>query len=110
MLADDRLRFDDHQGVGCDPIEARKNEPIKIAENKPAGQVIVKGPMTKEEKAEWARWHAQLDESEREIAELTAFLQDPKNKRYRQLIENAHEKRVRDMIANAIGNWPKRNR
>jgi hypothetical protein len=36
--ADNRLRFDDHQGVqnvGCDPIEARKNEAIKIAENKP---------------------------------------------------------------------------
>jgi hypothetical protein len=35
---DNRLRFDDDQGVqnvGCDPIEARKNEAIKIAENKP---------------------------------------------------------------------------
>src|SRR5262249_24435542 len=31
MPADDRLRFDDHQGVGCDPIEARKNEAIEIA-------------------------------------------------------------------------------
>jgi hypothetical protein len=38
MPADDRLRLDDHRGVqnaGCKPIEARKNEPIKIAENKP---------------------------------------------------------------------------
>jgi hypothetical protein len=38
MPADDRLWFDDRQGVqniGCDPIEARKNEPIEIAENEP---------------------------------------------------------------------------
>jgi hypothetical protein len=36
--ADNRLRFDDQQGVqnvGCDPIEARKNKSIKIAEDKP---------------------------------------------------------------------------
>jgi hypothetical protein len=38
MPADDRFRLNDHQGVqnvGCDPIEARKNEAIKIAESKP---------------------------------------------------------------------------
>ena len=38
MPADNSLWFDDHQGVqnvGCDPIKARKNEAIKIAENKP---------------------------------------------------------------------------
>jgi hypothetical protein len=38
MPVDNRLRLDDHQGVqnvGCDPIEASKNEAIKIAENKP---------------------------------------------------------------------------
>jgi hypothetical protein len=36
--ADDRLRLDDHKGVqnaGRKPIKARKNEAIKIAENKP---------------------------------------------------------------------------
>jgi hypothetical protein len=38
MPTDNRLWLDDHQGVqnvGCDPIEAHKNEAIKIAENKP---------------------------------------------------------------------------
>src|SRR5262249_24028951 len=38
MPADDHLWSDDHEGVqnvGCDPIKARKNEAIKIAENKP---------------------------------------------------------------------------
>src|ERR1700741_2230022 len=36
--ADNRLRLDDRQGVqnvGRDPIEARKNEPVEIAENNP---------------------------------------------------------------------------
>src|SRR5262245_55553824 len=36
--ADNRLRLDDHQGVqnvGCNPIEARKNETIKIVEDDP---------------------------------------------------------------------------
>ena len=36
--ADNRLWFDDHQGVqnvGRDPIEARKNEAVEIAENNP---------------------------------------------------------------------------
>jgi hypothetical protein len=36
--ADNRLRLDDHQGVqnvGRDPIEARKNEAIKIVEDDP---------------------------------------------------------------------------
>ncbi len=38
MPANDRLRFDDHQGVlnaGCDPIQARKNEAIKIVQDNP---------------------------------------------------------------------------
>jgi hypothetical protein len=36
--ADNRLRIDDYQSVQnarCKPIKARKNEAIKIAENKP---------------------------------------------------------------------------
>ena len=38
------------------------------------GQVIVKGPMTKEEKVVWDRPRAGLDECDREIEELTAML------------------------------------
>jgi len=34
-----------------------------------------------------------------------------KNKRFRHFIEDdiAHEKRLRDIIVNAIGEWPKRD-
>ena len=38
VTADNRLRFDDHQGiqnVGRNPIEARQNEAIKIVEDDP---------------------------------------------------------------------------
>src|ERR1700737_1709423 len=72
-------------------------------------QVIVKGPMTKEEKVAWDRLRARLDECAREIEELSAMLKEPKNKRFRHFIEDdiAHEKRLRDIIVNAIGEWPK---
>ncbi len=42
-------------------------------------RVIVKGPMTKEEKVVWDRLRARLDECDREIKELTAMLQCRKN-------------------------------
>ena len=69
------------------------------------GQVIIKGPMTKEEKVVWDRLRARLDECDREIEELTPMLKDRKNKRFRRFIEDdiAHEKRLRDMIAKALG-------
>jgi hypothetical protein len=43
--------------------------------------------MTKEEKVEWDRAYARVEECDREIAEMTASLKLRKNKRYRQLIE-----------------------
>jgi hypothetical protein len=75
------------------------------------GQVILKGPMTKEEKVVWDRLRARLDECDLEIEELTAMLKDRKNTRFRCFIEDdiAHEKRLRDMIAKALGEPQKRN-
>lgn len=39
------------------------------------------------------------------------MLKDRKNTRFRRFIEDdiAHEKRLRDIIVNAIGEWPKRD-
>ena len=76
------------------------------------GQVIVRGPMTKEEKVEWNRLRARIEDCDRGIEELTAMLQDRKNKRFRRFIEDdiAHERRIRDMIVNAIGEPRDRNR
>jgi hypothetical protein len=75
------------------------------------GQVNVKGPMTKEEKVKWDRAYASVEECDREIAEMTAFLKLRKNQRYRRLIEDdiAHEKRIRQIIVNAVGEPNKRN-
>ena len=75
------------------------------------GQVIVKGPMTKEEKVVWDRLRARLDECDREIEELTAMLKDRTMKSARHFIEDdiAYEKRLRDMIAKALGEPQKRN-
>ena len=49
------------------------------------GQVIVKGPMTKEEKVRWDRLRARVEECDREIKELTTSLQDRTDKRFRGL-------------------------
>jgi hypothetical protein len=85
--------------------------PDDIVIDMKTGQVIVKGPMTKEEKVVWDRLHGRLDECDREIEELTAMLKDRKNKRFRHFIEDdiAHERRLRDMIAKALGEPQKRN-
>ena len=76
-----------------------------------AGQVNVKGPMTKEEKVERDRMYAQIEASDREIEELTASLKLRKNKRYRQFIEDdiVHEKRIRQIIVDAVGEPKRRN-
>jgi hypothetical protein len=69
------------------------------------GQVIIKGPMTKEEKAVWDWMRARLDECDRGIEELTAMLKDPTNEPTRQRIEDdiTRKKSLRDLIIKAIG-------
>ena len=85
--------------------------PDDIVIDMKTGQVIIKGPMTKEEKAVWDRLRARLVECNQEIEEFTTMLKDRKNTRFRRFIEDdiAHEKRLRDIIVNAIGEWPKRD-
>jgi hypothetical protein len=75
------------------------------------GQVNIKGPMTNEDKVEWDRMYARIEASDHEIEELTASLKLRKNKRYRQFIEDdiAHEKRIREIIVNAVGDPKRRN-
>jgi Family of unknown function (DUF5681) len=75
------------------------------------GHVAVKGPLTNEEKVEWDRMYAQIEASDREIEELTASLKLRKNKRYRKFIEDniAHEKQIRQIIVNAVGEPKRRN-
>jgi hypothetical protein len=72
-------------------------------------QVSVTGPITKEEKVRWDRMWDRVEECDRTIAELTSDLKLSEYKRYRQFIEDdiAHEKRIRAIIVNGIGE-PKR--
>jgi hypothetical protein len=68
-------------------------------------QVRIIGPMTKEDKAEWDRMWDQVEECDRSIRELTEDLKQRRNKQVRKFIEDdiAHEKRIREIIVNAIG-------
>jgi hypothetical protein len=54
---------------------------------------------------------ARVEECDREIVELTASLKLRKNQRYRQLIEDSivHEKRIRQIIVDAVGEPKRRN-
>lgn len=83
--------------------------PDDIVIDMKTGQVRINGPMTKEDEAEWNRMWDQVEECDRSIRELTANLKLRKNKRYRKFIEDdiVHEKRIRAIIVNAIGE-PKR--
>lgn len=75
------------------------------------GQVNVKGPMTKEDQVEWDRIYVRVEECDRAIAEMTESLKLRKNKRYQQFIEDdiAHEKRIRQIIVDAVGEPKRRN-
>jgi hypothetical protein len=74
-------------------------------------QVRIIGPMTKEDKAEWDRMWDQVEECDRSIRELTEDLKQRRNKQVRKFIEDdiAHEKRIREIIVNAIGEPRRRN-
>ena len=74
------------------------------------GEARVHGPMTKEEKVVWDRLRQRLDDSIQEIEELKKLAADPETASYRQVIEDdiAFETKLRDRIASAIGDWPKR--
>ena len=68
--------------------------------------------MTKEEKVEWDRLYDRIEECDRDIAESIAMLAKRENKRYRKFIEDdiAHEKRIRDILVNAVGEPKDRRR
>ncbi len=72
-------------------------------------QVRIKGPITKEDKAEWDRMWDRVEECDRSIREWTGDLKLRKNRQIRKFIDDeiAFEKRIRAIIVNAIGE-PKR--
>jgi hypothetical protein len=86
--------------------------PDDIIIDRKTDQVIINSPMTKEEKVEWDKMYARIEECDREIEGLTAMLADRKNKRYRHILEDdiAHERRIRAIIVEAVGEPKNRNR
>ena len=76
------------------------------------GQLTFKGPMTKEDKAEWQRLYDRVEESDREIEYLNSQLKRTRSKRYRCMLEDdiARERRLREIIVNAVGEPSERRR
>jgi Family of unknown function (DUF5681) len=77
-----------------------------------SGQVTFKGPMTKEEKAEWDYCYDRVDEIDREIELMNAELKRPRSNKYRaRLAERIAERRCfRQKIVSAFGEPSERRR
>lgn len=69
------------------------------------GQVVIKGPMTREEKAHWDWMHDRKAEFEAELAALRHELDDDPDHPHRDMIEAdiAHTEKVLAIVGNFIG-------
>jgi DNA polymerase III psi subunit len=94
--------------IGPEPLP----HPDDLVIDMKTGQVIVKGPMTKEEKVKWDSMYDRIEECDRGIEELTAMLEDPEHACYRHTIEDdiRPEKHIRAIIVNAVGEPKDRRR
>jgi hypothetical protein len=92
--------------VGPEPIP----HPDDIVIDLRTGEATVRGPWTKEEKVVWEQLRKRLDDCNEEIRELKKLAADPESTDYRLVIEDdlAFVEKLRDRIASAIGDWPKR--
>ena len=75
-------------------------------------QVTFKGPMTKEDKAEWDRLCDHVEETDQEIEYLNAELKKARSKRYRSALEDdiAQQRRHRKFMVDIIGEPSQRRR
>lgn len=81
--------------------------PDHVVINMQNGTVEIRGPVTKEDKAEWDRFRTLKKDCDREIAEVEKLLAKP-NYRYRDqaLKDLAHAKRVRVIITQVVPDEP----
>lgn len=70
------------------PIPAPIPHPDHIEIDMNTGQVIVKGPFTKEEKADWDKLEVRRRQALEEIQQLRALLEDTKDESVRKFIED----------------------
>jgi Family of unknown function (DUF5681) len=100
---DDELAERARQGVTHlpEPIP----HPDDIVLDMKTGQVIVKGPFTKEEKARWDRKWDRVEECDRSIDQIRSEIKRCRDKRIREAMKEdmAHEQRIRAIIVNTIG-------
>jgi hypothetical protein len=68
------------------------------------GQVRITGPFTREEKEKWDHLVKMKSDAKKAIKLFETDLQDPKNKKYKKIIENeiAFEKRIIEIISQRI--------
>jgi hypothetical protein len=78
--------------------------PDDIVIDMKTGKVRMKGPMTKEEKAQWDTFRERKVECDHTIAELETELDGATDPKYRQVLldEIAHERKIKTIIARVI--------
>jgi hypothetical protein len=84
--------------------------PEDISVDMATGTIVIKGPMTPEEKVSWDRLWDQVDECDRDMAALTARGKRLHSEEQRRQIEGerAQLEKLRAMITGKIGERPKR--
>ena len=92
-----------HKLMGIRPPEPVPH-PDHIEIDLSTGQVLIKGPFTKEEKVKWDKLRKIRDDAYETIKICEEDLKNPKNKKYRKPIEGviASERRIIAMISERI--------
>lgn len=91
-----------HRGIKPpDPVPHPDHIKIDLA----TGQVSFTGPLTREEKREWDKARKWKSDSLKAIKELEQDLLNPKNKKYKEIIEREirFEKKIIEIISNKLG-------
>ena len=92
------------------PVPNPLPHPDDITIDMKTGSVVIKGPMTPEEKVVWDRLWDQVEECDREIAALDAQRKRARSDEHRNVIDAdlVHVKKLRAMIVEKTGERPKR--
>jgi hypothetical protein len=96
--------LDRRQRLGITGLPEPLPHPDHVVIDVRNGTANIRGPATKEEKAEWDMWKARKSEFEAELLELKQLLADP-DYQYKKFVreEIAQTKKVLEIIARAIG-------
>lgn len=106
-MIDYKLKWEDeidrHKLMGIRPPEPVPH-PDHIQIDLATGQVRITGPFTKEEKLMWEKRNKRRDDAIEAIKICEEELKDPKNKKYKEIIEDeiAFEKRIIAIISDRI--------